>query len=78
MGLANFICTLSPQRVIIGGGIMRQPQLLPLVRQKVRELLNGYIQTAQILEEIDSYIVPPSLGEWSGVLGAIALAHQLG
>jgi len=78
MGLANFICTLSPQRVIIGGGIMRQPQLLPLVRQKVQELLNGYIQTAQILEEIDSYIVPPSLGEWSGVLGAIALAHQLG
>ena len=77
IGLVNFICTLSPQRIIIGGGVMQQPRLLPLVRQNVQELLNGYVHAPQILEEIDSYIVPPSLGKWSGVLGAIALAYQL-
>ena len=77
VGLANFICTLSPQRIIIGGGVMEQPQLLPLVRANVQKLLNGYVPAPQILQEIDSYIVLPGLGKRSGVLGAIALAHQL-
>ncbi len=77
-GLANFICTLSPQRIIIGGGIMEQPQLLPLVRGNVQQLLNSYVQSPSILEEIDNYIVLPGLGKRSGVLGAIALACQLG
>jgi len=76
VGLGNFICTLSPQRIIMGGGIMEQHQLLPLVRKNVREVLGGYIQTPQVLEEIDDYIVLPSLGRRSGVLGAIALAHH--
>ncbi len=78
IGLANFICTLSPQRIIIGGGIMEQPQLIPLVRENVQQLLNNYVQSPSILEDIDNYIVLPSLGKRSGVLGAIALAYQLG
>lgn len=77
MGLVNFIYTLSPQRIIIGGGVMKQAQLLPMVRQNVQELLNGYVPTPQLLGGIDDYIVPPSLGKRAGVLGAIALAHQL-
>ena len=76
LGLANFICTLSPERIIMGGGVMRQARLLPLVRQKVQDLLSGYIGAPQILTEIDSYIVPPRLGDRSGVLGAIALAEE--
>jgi len=75
VGLVNFICTLSPQRIIISGGVMEQPRLLPLVRENVRRLLNGYVHTPQIEEEIDKYIVLPHLGKWAGVLGAIALAH---
>jgi len=74
-GLVNFICTLSPQRIIIGGGVMGQRQLLPLVRENVQRLLNGYVHTPQIEEEIDKYIVLPHLGKRAGVLGAIALAH---
>lgn len=73
--LTNTICALSPQRIILGGGVMAQPQLFPLVRQQVRELLNGYIQTSAILEQIDQYIVPPGLGNRSGMLGAFALAQ---
>ena len=76
VGLVSFICTLSPQRIIMGGGVMEQPHLFPLVRQKVLTLLNGYVQTPTILAEIDSYIVPPGLGNKAGVLGAIALARQ--
>lgn len=76
LGLANLACTLSPQRIIVGGGIAEQPQLLPLVRQRVQGLLNGYLQAPAILEQIDEYIVPPALGSRAGVLGAIALAQQ--
>ena len=75
--LASFICTLSPQRIILGGGVMQQAHLFPLIRQEVPQLLNGYIQSPAILSDIDRYIVPPGLGNRSGVLGAIALAQQL-
>jgi fructokinase len=76
-GVVNFICTLSPQRIIIGGGIMKKPNLLPMVRNKVKELLNNYVRSPEIAERINSYIVPPALGDLSGVLGAIALAQTI-
>jgi fructokinase len=75
-GLVTLICTLSPQRVIVGGGVAQQPHLLPMVREKVLSLLNGYVQSPAILEGIESYIVPPGLGNQAGVLGAIALAQE--
>lgn len=68
------ICMLSPQRIILGGGVMSQTQLFPMIRQRTQALLNGYIQSPAILDHIDSYIVPPGLGNQAGVLGAIALA----
>lgn len=74
LGVVDFICTLSPQRVIMGGGVMEQPHLLPLVRQQVQELLNGYLQTPAILERIDRYVVAPELGNRAGIAGALALA----
>ena len=75
LGLMNIITTLSPQRIILGGGVMDQQQLFPLIRQEVQKELNKYIQMPQILEDIDAYIVPPLLGNQTGVLGAIALAE---
>ncbi|MDI7275643.1 MAG: ROK family protein [Anaerolineae bacterium] len=76
LGLVNYIVTLSPQRIIVGGGIMDQPRLFPLLRRRVQALLNGYLQVPAILEGIDGYIVPPALGRRAGVLGAIALARE--
>jgi fructokinase len=76
LALVSFICTLSPQRIIVGGGVMNQPQLFPRVRAKVQGFLNGYVQAPEILEQIDTYIVPPALGGRAGVLGAIALAAR--
>lgn len=73
LALRTFICTLSPQRIVLGGGVMEQPQLFPLVREKTKAYLNGYVQSPAILDEIDSYIVPPGLGNKAGVLGALAL-----
>ncbi|MCA9962012.1 MAG: ROK family protein [Anaerolineales bacterium] len=76
LALSTFICTLSPQRIIMGGGVMAQPQLFPLLRQKTLAHLNGYVQHPAILQHIDTYIVPPGLGSYAGVLGAIALGQQ--
>jgi fructokinase len=76
LALANFIVTLSPQRIIIGGGVMTQDFLFPMIRQKVKETLNNYVQSSAVGEMIDDYIVPPALGARSGMLGAIALARQ--
>jgi fructokinase len=75
-GLVNIICILSPQRIILGGGVMQQHHLFPLVRRRVQGLLNDYLSVPTILDQIDDYIVPPALGDRSGVLGAIALAQQ--
>jgi fructokinase len=75
LALANLIYALSPQRIILGGGVMKQPQLLSMLRKEVQALLNRYIQLPQLLADIDSYIVPPMLGDKAGVLGAIALAQ---
>lgn len=76
-GLAGLICILSPQRIILGGGVMEQRQLFPRVRQEVQRLLNGYVRAPSIQDEIDSYIVPPGLGSKAGISGAFVLASDL-
>jgi len=67
LGLVSVICVLSPQRILVGGGVMRHPQLLSLVHREVDGLMNGYQQAGKI--------TLPGLGSRAGVLGAIALAE---
>jgi len=73
----NVVCMLSPKRIVLGGGVMGQPNLLPLVRRKMAEYLNGYIQHPVILAGLDDFLVLPKLGSRSGVLGAVALASLI-
>lgn len=76
LALSSFIVTLSPQRIILGGGVMSQTFLFPMIRQKVQEYLNGYVQSPALGDDISRFIVPPGLGTRSGMLGAIALAQK--
>ena len=76
LACANFVLTLCPQRIILGGGVMQQAHLFPMIRREVQTALNGYIRVPEILDDIDAYIVPPGLGNRAGVLGAIALAMR--
>jgi fructokinase len=76
LALVNYILIMSPQRLILGGGVMQQMQLFPPIRSEVQKLLKGYVRMPQILEKIDDYIVPPGLGGRAGVMGAIALAYR--
>jgi len=75
--LINLIYAYSPKRIVLGGGVSQHAGLHVAVRQKVQQGLNGYIQSPVLLKAIDDYIVPPSLGNRSGVLGAIAMAIDL-
>jgi fructokinase len=77
LGLVCVICVLSPQRLIIGGGVGTAEGLLERVRPRVVELMNRYVSTPALADEIDGYITAPALGSRSGVLGAIALAEAL-
>lgn len=76
LGLANLTLTLSPQRIILGGGVMHQTQLFPMIREELQRLLNGYLQTRELMEGIDQFVVPPALGDNAGLLGALALGRQ--
>jgi len=72
----NAICAFSPEKIILGGGVMQQKHLFPLIHRKTKELLNGYIQAEAILKHMEEYIVEPGLGTKSGATGALLLARQ--
>lgn len=75
--LTTYIYILSPERIIMGGGVMKQQQLFPLIRKNVLEMLNGYVSSPHLTEkEIDNYIVPPGLTDEAGVKGALYLAME--
>lgn len=76
LAAANLTFTLSPQRIIFGGGVMQNLFLFPLVRREFQQLLNGYIQHPRVLSRIDEFLVPPQLGNAAGILGALVLAEE--
>ncbi|MCJ7520477.1 MAG: ROK family protein [Anaerolineaceae bacterium] len=75
--LVNLIYAYSPMRIILGGGVSQHPGFHQSVRQKVLKFNNGYVNSIFLSEKIDDYILPPALGNRSGVLGAIAMAINL-
>lgn len=72
----NLTVTLSPQRIILGGGVMHQRQLFPEIRRRLRKRLAGYVRSPAIEDDVETYVVPPGLGDRAGVLGALALADS--
>jgi len=72
----NFIQTISPQKVILGGGVMNASWLFPLIRQHLQTRMGGYLRHPNLQEKIMDYVVPPALGSRAGVLGAIGLAQH--
>ncbi|MEK3884035.1 ROK family protein [Paenibacillus sp. PL2-23] len=71
--VATAVLLLSPKRVIMGGGVMHQKQLLPMVRAEVSRSLNQYVSAAPLITGLDQYIVAPALGDNAGLCGALAL-----
>jgi fructokinase len=80
--LANIVCVLSPQRIILGGSVCKGGQLgqtrfLGGVRERLQRTLAGYVASPALSNEgIGSYVSPPGLGDNAGICGAIALAQS--
>ena len=77
LGILNLVLVASPERVVVGGGVLEQPALLSMIRVRLPELLGGYLEVSELGAEIERYLVAPELGDRAGVLGAIALAQDL-
>ena len=71
--ICSYIMILSPERIIIGGGVAHQEQMMPLIRKEVLRQMGGYI-AAKGMQDLDNYIVLPSLNDDQGILGALKLA----
>ncbi|MGD0032715.1 ROK family protein [Paenibacillus illinoisensis] len=66
----------SPQKIILGGGVMQQMHLFPMIREQVVHNLHGYVNVPELLQHIDQYIIPPGLGQHAGLYGALALGIE--
>ena len=73
--LVSYTMILSPQRIILGGGVMHQEQLFPIIRKKFKEYINGYIKN-EYVDDPDKYIVCQSLNDKQGILGAAKLGQM--
>ncbi|WP_035445279.1 ROK family protein [Atopococcus tabaci] len=70
--LVSYALVLSPEKFILGGGVMKQQQLFPMIREKFTEKMAGYVA----VPEMNSYIVPPGLGDDAGITGSLILAQR--
>lgn len=70
--LVNYTLILRPEKIILGGGVMKQPNMIDLVKQEFTLLLKNYVETP----DIDSYIVGPLLGNDAGITGGLILAKK--
>ena len=74
---ANMTLAVSPEVIVLGGGVMQQMHLFPKIREKTLDILGGYVASDKITKEgISSYIVPPALSVNSGVTGALLLGAR--
>lgn len=71
----NTLVTLSPEKIILGGGVMQQSHLFPMIRERVKAISGDYVRHP-MTETFADYIVPPGLGTNSGVMGAYLLAKK--
>jgi fructokinase len=73
--LATVVYVLSPQRIVLGGGVGLVPHLLERVRPRLVEVIAGYIEHPLLQEGAQHYVVNPALANQAGVVGALCLVH---
>ncbi|MFB5195127.1 ROK family protein [Neobacillus sp. KR4-4] len=70
--LMQYVLILSPKKIILGGGVMKQKQVFISVYKYLKEFINEYVS----LPDLTEYIVGPGLGDNAGITGSLMLAHQ--
>jgi fructokinase len=71
--MRSLVYILAPERVILGGGVSRLPGLLDLVNRRLVGELAGY---PGFPEHDSGFVVPPGLGDMSGLAGGMVLAER--
>lgn len=69
--------TVSPERIVIGGGLGGAPCLLDHIRRATERRLNGYAPHVASETDLQAYLCAPALGAASGVLGALLLSREM-
>lgn len=69
----NTTLMLSPEKIILGGGVMKQTHLLELIRKEYDAIMKEYVFTPPL----EDYIVTPALGDDAGTKGCLALAREM-
>ena len=69
----TYTLILSPERIVLGGGAMKQLQLFPLIRKELEQLMKNYVS----MPNLNEYIVPPVLGDNAGITGCLLLAQKV-
>lgn len=72
----NLTLILSPQRIILGGGVMNTDGLIGRVRAAFAEQFNDYMPVLERAGGLERYIVTPELGDYSALYGAFTGAHH--
>jgi fructokinase len=75
LGILTIVLVFSPERIVLGGGVMERSGLHDRIRGRLRELIAGYLDSPLLAAEMAAFLVPPALGDRAGVLGAMALAE---
>ena len=76
-GLVNCVMSYSPEKIILGGGVMHNKKMYPLIRKELLKQLAGYIAKDEITKDIDNYVVEPLLNDDQGVIGACELGKRV-
>ncbi|EFA79501.1 hypothetical protein PPL_07552 [Heterostelium album PN500] len=74
---ATITCIMSPQVIVLGGGVLNRTILYPIIRDELLKILNGYIKSEFLTKEnVHKYIVQSPFGSNAGIVGALELARR--
>ncbi len=70
-GFRQIVYVLAPELIVLGGGVSKLPRIHEKVNAALVDQMSDY---AVMAEHQSDFVVPPGLGDDSGVAGALALA----
>ena len=72
------VMTASPQRIVLGGGVLQRKTLVTKVRAQLKRQLGGYVAHDLVSSKrgLVEFIVSSKLGNDAGIVGALAVAEK--
>lgn len=68
----NYTLVVSPEKIILGGGVMKQNHLFSKIKIHLESLVANYIK----LPKFEEYITAPKLKDDAGIMGCLLLAEE--